>query len=88
MDLRLHLLETFTAKGSDGASYKVCAYERMTPDVSLPHDGERWEPTGITEYRLADGRIVQVEHDGKMRIAGSGVELVAQKEAAGSGAGR
>lgn len=74
MDLRLHLLESFTARGSDGAEYKVCAYERMAPDYSLAQSGEHWESTGQAEYRLADGRRVEVR-DGAMRIAGSGVVL-------------
>lgn len=81
MDLRLHLLETFMATGSDGASYKVCAYERLAPDASLA-DGQHWEPTGQTEYRLADNRPVEVKRDGSMRIVGSGVELTAAGRAA------
>ena len=74
MDLRLRLLESFTATGSDGASYKVCAYERLAPDVSLPGQ-ELWESTGQAEYRLADGRPVEVRRDGSMHIAGTTVEL-------------
>lgn len=74
MDLRLHLLETFMATGSDGASYKVCAYDRLAPDAALA-DGQHWESTGQVEYRLADNRPVEVSRDGSMRIAGSGVEL-------------
>lgn len=80
MDLRLRLLESFTATGSDGASYKVCAYERLVPDVSLP-DQEAWASTGQAEYRLADGRPVEVRRDGRMHIAGTTVELA---EAAGA----
>lgn len=80
MDLRLRLLESFMATGSDGNSYKVCAYERLVPDVSLP-DQELWESTGQAEYRLADGRPVEVRRDGSMHIAGTTVELT---EAAGA----
>lgn len=75
MDLRLQLLETLTAAGSDGASYKVCAYDRLAPDLSVPGAPERWESTGQVEYRLADGRLVEVGRDGSARIAGSGVQL-------------
>ena len=75
MELRLHLLETFQATGSDGASYKVCAYERMAPDLSAPAGQEAWEPTGQSEYRLDDGRAVDVRHDGTMRIVGTEVTL-------------
>jgi hypothetical protein len=76
MDLRLRLLESFRATGSDGGSYKICAYERLARDESLPHE-EHWEPTGQAEYRLDDGRLVEVRLDGEMRIAGSDVLLTA-----------
>lgn len=73
MDLRLRLLESFMASGSDGSSYKVCGYERLARDESLPDDAH-WEPTGQAEYRLDDGRLVDVRGD-EMRIAGSEVVL-------------
>ena len=76
MDLRLHLLESFMAKGSDGASYKVCGYELLAPDASLRDGNEHWEPTGQAEYRLADGRLVEVRRNGEMRIAGTEVRLM------------
>jgi hypothetical protein len=82
MDLRLQLLDSFMARGSDGASYKVCAYERLAPDVSLSMAGEHWESTGQAEYRLADGRPVVVHRDGTMEIAGSGVRLQAETDLA------
>jgi len=75
MDRRLHLLESFTAQGSDGATYKVCGFERLARDESIVDGQERWEPTGVTEYRLAEGALVDVARDGTMRIASSGVEL-------------
>jgi hypothetical protein len=74
MDLRLRLLESFRATGSDGVSYKVMAYERLARDESFA-DGEHWEPTGQAEYRLADGRLIDVKRDGEMCIAGSSVVL-------------
>lgn len=74
MDLRLRLLESFRASGSDGVTYKVMAYERLARDEAFP-DGEHWEPTGQAEYRLADGRFVDVRADGEMRIANSEVVL-------------
>lgn len=73
MDLHLQLLETFTAAGSDGTTYKVCAYDRMTRDPSVA--GEHWEPTGSVEYRLADGRAIQIQRDGTARIEHSEVVL-------------
>lgn len=81
MDLRLHLLESFMARGSDGATYKVCAYERLARDESVNDGGEHWEPTGQAEYRLADGRAVQVTRSGEMSIAGTDVQLTAQEGA-------
>ena len=75
MDLRLHLLESFMATGSDGQSYKVCGYERLARDASLGDADDRWEPTGEAEYRLADGRLVDARPGGELRIAGSDVVL-------------
>ena len=82
MDHRLHFLESFTATGSDGAHYKVCGYERMTPDVPFTHTAQIWEPTGVAEYHLPDGRAVDVAHDGTMRIVGS--DVVLQRAASGN----
>ena len=81
MDLRLRLLDTFHAAGSDGADYKVCAYDRLAPDPALPDGGEHWESTGEVELRLADGRAVTVQPDGSGRIAGSSVQLSLPAEA-------
>lgn len=72
MDMRLHLLESFTANGSDGQHYKVCGYERL---ALVPGSAEQWEPTGVAEYRLEDGRPVEVGKDEAMRVVGSGVVL-------------
>jgi hypothetical protein len=77
MDIRLHLLETFSARGSDGASYKVCAYDRLAPDLSAGAGAEAWESTGVVEYRLQDGRLVHGGRDGTLHIVGSDVTLVA-----------
>jgi hypothetical protein len=75
MDRKLHLLESFTAHGSDGATYKVCGFECLAKDESLADGQEHWEPTGTVEYRLADGEPVAVARDGSMRVARSGVRL-------------
>jgi hypothetical protein len=75
MEHRLHLLESFTATGSDGEHYKVCGYERMVPEAPFTHTAQAWEPSGISEYLLADGRAVDIARDGTMRIVGSGVVL-------------
>jgi hypothetical protein len=72
MELRLHLLEKFVARGSDGAEYKVCAYERMTRDPSMPQADDCWEPTGQTEFRLEDGRPLLPHNDGTMDLQQDG----------------
>jgi len=78
MEKKLHLLDSFNARGSDGVTYKVCGYEHLVKNESLVDGQEHWEPTGITEYRLAEGDRVDVGHDGKMRIVSTGVELSTQ----------
>ncbi len=76
MDRKLHLLESFNARGSDGATYKVCGYELMARDQSIAVDAqEHWEPTGVAEYRLDNGARVDMSPDGSMRIANSEVSL-------------
>lgn len=75
MELRLQFLESFRVKGSDGTVDKVCAYERLAPDASVADGLERWAPTGVVEFRMEDGRLVEEGKDGSLRIAGSGVAL-------------
>lgn len=81
MDLKLHLLETFNARGSDGAMYKICAYERMAPDPTRMPPGEHWESTGVHELRLQDGRVVDVTSGGKLRIHGTSIDLQDERAA-------
>ena len=76
MEHRLHLLESFPARGSDGEVYKVRAFEDLVRDETLvSHAGEAWEPTGRIVCRLEDGRTVEVARDGALRIAANGVGL-------------
>lgn len=75
MELRLQFLESFRVKGSDGTEDKVCAYERLAPDTSVGDGLERWAPTGVVEYRMEDGRLVEESKDGSLHIAASGVAL-------------
>ena len=84
MEKKLHLLESFNARGADGAMYKVCGYEHMVLDETVADGREHWEPTGQAEYRLASGEHVEVHRDGSMRIAASGVELTPEPATAGS----
>ncbi len=78
MNLKLHLLESFNALGSDGAVYKVRGYERMAQDSSLNDGQEHWQSTGVLEYRLEDGALINAHADGSMRIVHSGVALARQ----------
>jgi hypothetical protein len=75
MDIKLQLLESFAARGSDGKTYKVMGYERLARDESVPSAPDRWQPTGTSEYRLADGALVDAYGDGSMRIHHNGVTL-------------
>ena len=73
--IKLHLLESFHAHGSDGQTYKVFGYERMARDESMTAALEHWQSTGVNEYRLADGRFVDERADGSLHIERSDVRL-------------
>ena len=75
MDRKLHLLDSFKVQGTDGVHYKVMAYEHMLRLDLLADGQDRWEPTGLTEYRLASGERVHVTADGAMRVVPGGLEL-------------
>jgi hypothetical protein len=57
MDRKLHLLDTFSAKGADGRVYKVKAYEQLARDPSVADGQDRWEPTGVAELHLDSGEL-------------------------------
>ncbi len=82
MERKLHQLESFTARGADGVDYTVHGYEYLARDESIVAGLEHWEPTGVFEYRLADGGQIDMAGDGSLRIAKSGVALSAKKPAA------
>lgn len=75
MNLKLHLLESFGAVGSDGETYKVLGYERLIQDPSFNDGQEHWLPSGVIEYRLDGGALVEAKADGAMRVMHSGVAL-------------
>lgn len=76
MDLKLQFLDSFPARGSDGAAYKVRAYERLRHDDSVPDALERnWVSTGVHEYRLDSGELVEQGPGGALRVVKSGVRL-------------
>jgi hypothetical protein len=75
MEKMLHLLETFNARGSDGQLYRVHGYEHLARLDVVPGAQDDWESTGLAEYKLADGRRIDVDKDGTLRLADSGVQL-------------
>jgi hypothetical protein len=77
MEKTLRQLETFNARGTDGHVYSVRGYEhlaRVDPQMAAL---DQWESTGEAEYKLADGRRIDVQKDGLMRVAGS--ELILER---------
>jgi hypothetical protein len=75
MEKRLHQLETLRLHGDDGRDYVVHGFEHLARLDAAPGLGGDWEPTGESEYRLADGRPVNVGADETMTIAQNGVRL-------------
>ena len=76
MDLKLHFLDSFHARGSDGATYKVMVYERMRhEDTLIDAQEQNWVPTGVQEFRLDSGELVESAADGSLFIARNGVRL-------------
>jgi hypothetical protein len=74
MDSRLHLLDSFVVRASDGAIHKVFAYERRIADPNVVYP-DQWESSGVSEYRLENGEPVVLRRDGSMQAAHSGVFL-------------
>jgi hypothetical protein len=79
MEKKLRRLETFFARGDDGKTYAVEAYEHLARVDAFVDPHGHWEPIGVAEYRLADGRHVRVDPDGAMVVDDSGVRLQPQR---------
>lgn len=75
METMLHLLESFKARGSDGRDYVVRGYERLARLDTAGGMNAQWEPTGLAEYKLADGRHVSVDAGGAMGLPEIGLRL-------------
>ena len=75
MDKKLHQLETFSARGSDGRTYTVRGYEHLARLETIGDPQGLWEPTGEAEYKLDDGRPVRVERNGDMTVIGTDLTL-------------
>ena len=81
MEKMLHLLESFSAHGSDGKEYVVHGYEHLARLDAVPDSQGRWEPTGVAEYKLADGRRIDVDKQGDMTVVGTRVRLERERSA-------
>ncbi|MEO8081981.1 MAG: hypothetical protein ABI641_15715 [Caldimonas sp.] len=75
MDKQLRRLETFVARGSDGKTYSVHGFEHLGRVDALQDVPEQWEPLGVAEYKLADGRPLREQGDGSFVVVGNGLEL-------------
>ena len=75
MDKQLRLLDSFPVRSADGAQYKVMAYEHLRRVDLTTAGAEHWEPTGLTEYRLASGERVDPGADGAWRVVPTGLTL-------------
>lgn len=75
MERKLRQLETFVAVGSDGQTYSVKGYEHLGRTGALSDIQEQWEPLGVAEYKLADGRPLQEREDGSFVVVGNELEL-------------
>jgi hypothetical protein len=75
MEKRIRRLETFTARGSDGNTYSVHGYEHQRRLDAFGTSPDQWEPTGVAEYKLPDGRHVDLDADGTLVVAGSDLRL-------------
>jgi hypothetical protein len=79
MEKQLRLLESFPVHGDDGNNYQVRVYEHLARLDAVPGLTDEWESTGLAEYKLADGRHVEVSRDGGLTLhhggQGSGIRL-------------
>lgn len=75
MEKRIRRLETFTARGSDGKTYSVHGYEHQRRLDAFSADPDQWEPTGEAEYKLNDGRHVDLSDDGTLLVSGTDLRL-------------
>ena len=75
MEKSLRQLETFNARGTDGQLYAVHGYEHLARIDPRMAPLDQWESTGEAEYKLADGRHIDVQKDGRMRVAKSSLML-------------
>lgn len=73
MDKQLRQLESFAARGNDGKTYSVRGYEHVGRIDAL--NGDQWEPLGVAEYKLADGRSLRERGDGSFIVVGEKLEL-------------
>lgn len=83
MDIKLHRLESFSAQDAQGRAHKVCGYELLARAYPWLDVAVQWEPTGVVEYRLDTGEHLDMNRDGSLVAAQSGLRL--QRTPANSG---
>jgi hypothetical protein len=75
MDIKLHRLESFPAEDVHGTFYQVYGYEHLARAYTWLEATAQWEPTGVIEYKLANGEHLDVDDDGTLQGAVTGVRL-------------
>jgi hypothetical protein len=88
MEKMLHQLESFSARGSDGKTYGVRGFEHLARLDAVRDVQGQWEPTGVSEYKLEDGRRVEVARDGTMSIADTDIKLEREQRPAKAASAR
>jgi len=84
MEKKLQFLESFAARDDDGQVYQVRVYEHLARLDAVAGPFEQWESTGLAEYKLSDGRHVDVAGDGGLTLRDGGIRL--QRKALQAGA--
>jgi hypothetical protein len=75
MEKKLQFLESFAAQGDDGQVYQVRVYEHLARLDAVAGPSEQWESTGQAEYKLGDGRHVDVDRRGGLTLRDGGIRL-------------
>lgn len=75
MDKQLHRLDTLCARDPQGRLHTVHAFEHL---VRLPVGSDpfgQWEPTGMVEFRLANGERLDMPEEGVFVAPGRDLRL-------------
>lgn len=75
MDIKLQRLESFSAQDTQGRAHKVYGYELLARAYPWLDPAVQWEPTGVVEYKLDTGEPLDLDRDGTLHGARSGLHL-------------